>query len=74
MGKSKKRIFNKNTDSKGSILKRDSIINQILSDIRCNNLTEQTKSFITLFGITMEELAEAGAQYEELSAVKHLMF
>lgn len=74
MGKSKKRIFNKNTDLKGSILKRDDIISQILMDIRSNNLSNKTKNFISLFGITMEELSEAGAAYEELSAVKHLIY
>lgn len=70
MGKSKKRIFNKNTDLKGSVLKRKDIVAQILSDIRTNNFNEKTINFISLFGITIEELFEAGAVYEELSAVK----
>ena len=74
MGKSKKRIFNKNTDLKGSILKRNEIISQILMDIRSNSLSNKTIKFISLFGITMEELSEAGAAYEELSAVKHLIY
>ncbi len=74
MGKSKKRIFNKNTDLKGSTLKREDIISQVLSDIRSNSLNDKTKNFIGLFGITIEELSEAGAAYEELSAVKHLIY
>lgn len=74
MGKSKKRIFNKNTDYKGSILKRDEIISQILTDIKTNNLNDRTRNFISLFGITMEELSEAGAAYEELSMIKHLIY
>ena len=73
MGKSKKRIFNKNTDNKGSVLKRHDVIARILSDIKNNKLTDETKRFISLFGITSEELTEAGAAYEELSAVEHLM-
>lgn len=74
MGKSKKRIFNKNTDLKGSVLKRKDIVSQILSDIRTNNFNEKTINFISLFGITIEELFEAGAVYEELSAVeKHFI-
>ncbi len=73
MGKSKKRIFNKNTDNKGSVLKRRDVIARILSDIKNNKLTDETKRFISLFGITSEELTEAGAAYEELSAVEHLM-
>ncbi len=74
MGKSKKRIFNKNTDLKGSTFKRDDIISQILSDIRSNNLNDKTRNFISLFGITIEELSEAGAAYEELSVIKHLIY
>ena len=74
MGKSKKRIFNKNTDLKGSTFKRDDIISQILSDIRSNNLNYKTRNFISLFGITIEELSEAGAAYEELSVIKHLIY
>ncbi len=74
MGKSKKRIFNKNTDLKGSTFKRDDIISQILYDIRSNNLNDKTRNFISLFGITIEELSEAGAAYEELSVIKHLIY
>ncbi len=73
MGKSKKRIFNKNSDSKGSILKRSKIVEKIIFDIRANNLSDETKKFISLFGISLEELSEAGANYEELSAVRHLI-
>ena len=74
MGKSKKRIFNKNTDLKGSTFKRDDIISQILYDIRSNNLNDKTRNFISLFGIKIEELSEAGAAYEELSVIKHLIY
>jgi len=74
MGKSKKRNLNKITDNSGSILKRKEIIRKIITDIRANKLTGQTMNFITLFGITAEELSEAGAAYEELSAVQHLIF
>ena len=74
MGKSKKRIFNKNKDLKGSTFKRDDIISQILYDIRSNNLNDKTRNFISLFGITIEELSEAGAAYEELSVIKHLIY
>ncbi len=73
MGKSKKRIFNKNTEKKGSVLKRQDVINKVLSDIKNNKLTDEAKNFIGLFGITSEELTEAGAAYEELSAVRHLV-
>ena len=73
MGKSKKRSFSKNTANIGNILKRTEIIKGIISDIRNNSLNQESTNLITLFGITMEELSEAGASYEELSAVKHLI-
>ena len=74
MGKSKKRIFNKNTDIKGSILKRSNVISTVINDIKNNKLSDETQKLITLFGITGEELSEAGASYEEISVVKHLIF
>lgn len=73
MGKAKKRNFNKNSFAKGTTLKRNDIVSQILSNIKNKNITDETKNFITLFGITIEELSEAGATYEELSFVKHLI-
>ena len=46
---------------------------QILSDIKNKNISDESKNFVTLFGITIEELSEAGATYEELSIIKHLI-
>ena len=74
MGKSKKRILNKSNETLKPLLKRKTVINNIIKDIKNNNLREDTKNFISLFGITLEELSEAGISYEELSAVKHLIF
>lgn len=72
MGKSKKRIFNKNTDNKGMVLKRKEVISNILLSLKSNKITDETKNLISLFGISMEELFEAGAEYEDMTAVKHL--
>ncbi|MCD7879864.1 MAG: hypothetical protein LUG16_08030 [Candidatus Gastranaerophilales bacterium] len=72
MGKSKKRIFNKNTSTKGVSFRRQEIILQIYKDIKASNINEETQKFITLFGITPEELLEAGVSFEELHAVKHI--
>ena len=73
MGKAKKRNFNKNSYEKGTTLKRSDIISQIIFDIKNKKLSDETKNFIGLFGITIEELSEAGATYEELSIIKHLI-
>lgn len=73
MGKAKKRNFNKNSSEKGTTIKRSDIISQVISDVKNKKLTDETKNFITLFGITIEELSEAGATFEELSIAKHLI-
>ncbi len=73
MGKSKKRIFNKNKTNTGSIMKRSDIIEQVISSLRNNNLTTETKKLISLFGISAEELSEAGANFEEISAIEEII-
>ncbi len=72
MGKSKKRIFNKNTDDRGITLKRKEVISIVLHAIKTNNIKEEISKYISLFGITIEELLEEGADYEEITALKHL--
>jgi len=74
MGKSKKRNFNKNTKSKGSVLKRNDAVAAVISDIRKNVITDETRHFINLFGIRAEELTESGASIEELSLFKYLFY
>lgn len=73
MGKSKKRGFLRGNDKIGSVLKRQDVVLQILSAIRKNTLTDEILGLISLFGITAEELSEAGASFEELSAVKNVI-
>ena len=72
MGKSKKRIFNKNKDESGTVLKRNEAIEKVLCAIKMRKINEDTEKLISLFGISIEELFEAGAAYEEISALKHL--
>lgn len=73
MGKSKKRIFNKHKNANGSSIKREDAVKSILKSIKNNILDVETKNLISLFGISAEELAEAGATYEELKALKSLI-
>lgn len=73
MGKSKKRGFHRSNDKIGSVLKRQDVILTVLSSIRKNALTDEILGLISLFGITAEELSEAGASFEELSAVKNVI-
>ncbi len=72
MGKSKKRILNKNTEDLGLTLKRKEVILKILTDIKNNKISDETQKLICLFGITIEELLENGAGYEEISALKDI--
>ncbi len=72
MGKSKKRNFNKNTENKGAVYKRSEAVLSVVSDIRNNAITGNTRLQINLFGITEEELTEAGATLEEVSLVRNL--
>lgn len=73
MGKSKKRNFNKNTDALGSVIKRSDVVSTVLLAVRNNNITDEIKNHITLFGITPEELTEAGATLEEIKVFKRFM-
>ena len=70
MGKAKKRNFNKKTDALGSIIKRSDVIESVLFSIKNNNITDDIKNKISLFGITPEELIEAGATLEEIKVLK----
>lgn len=69
MGKSKKRIFNKHKCD-GISIKRIDAVSGVLKNIKNNVLDTETKNLLSLFGISAEELAEAGATYEELMALK----
>lgn len=73
MGKAKKRNFYNCTKSGGILppaFSREDAIKKVIENIKANNLSEDTKDIITLFGITPEELSEAGAAYEDLLALK----
>jgi hypothetical protein len=73
MGKSKKRIFNKNSSEKGIIYRRSEIISKVISDIKDRCIRDDTKNFITLFGITAEELLENGLSLEDVSILQNFL-
>ena len=76
MGKAKKRNFQTCINSGGNVgslpvnLSRKKAIEFAIKKLKDNNLDNEAKDLITLFGITAEELAEAGATYEDLVALK----
>lgn len=72
MGKSKKRILNKTTQTTGTALTRNEAVITILKNIKQNKQKKETANLINLFGITTEELLEAGAGFEEISSIKYM--
>lgn len=71
MGKCKKRTLNRPLlENK---LTRSEAVKIIISRIHSNILDTETKNLLTLFGITPEELTEAGATYEEALLLKKFM-
>lgn len=64
MGKSKKRGFNRKDINDFHKLSREEAIATVISFIKEDNV--EAYGLITLFGLSAEELLEAGADYEEV--------
>ena len=63
MGKAKKRSLALGIYNKLSNITREEAVNQIVKNI---NAKQEAIELITLFGITADELLEAGASYEDV--------
>ncbi len=72
MGKSKKRIFNRNKNETGTLLKREDALRTVIHALKSNDLTPETLNLIGIFGFTHEELSENGLTYEELKLLPHI--
>ncbi len=72
MGKAKKRNLH-NRQNGLTTMSREQAVKEIISRIRAVDFGPQTKDIIGLFGINAEELAEAGATYEELKALGQII-
>ena len=73
MGKAKKRSLNRIQTASGGTIKREEIIKKIINDIKRKEISTETKSMISLFGILPEELSESGATIEELSIFNKIL-
>ena len=71
MGKSKARIFRKGINDRFSNISRVSAIDNVVVFLKSNSISE-AKELITMFGLTAEELLEAGADYESIVALKNI--
>lgn len=79
MGKAKKRNFYNLSKSGAAVnlnapsISREDAIKEVIRKIDNNDFSDATKDIISLFGINAEELAEAGAAYEDLVALKAVL-
>lgn len=63
MGKAKKRILHKSNSS--LFMTRETAVSKVFNMLS-NNSRMEADNLITLFGLTAEELSEAGVPYEDL--------
>lgn len=71
MGKSKTRIFRKGINNQITKMTRnDAVINS--SKLLNENCLNEAKDLITMFGLSAEELLEAGASYESVKAIENI--
>ena len=71
MGKSKTRIFRKGINDQITKITRDSAIVKASKSLN-SGLPTEAKSLITMFGLTAEELLEAGTNYEAIVSIKNI--
>ena len=69
MGKAKKRNFEKCRHLYTLSLNRKEAIDRVLGRFRCNVFDSESKSLISLFGLSQEELSESGASWEAIEKV-----
>ena len=71
MGKSKSRIFRKGINDQIPKLSREDAINEVVKYLNMTN-TSEAHGLITMFGLSAEEILEAGASYESVVAIKNI--
>ena len=71
MGKSKSRIFRKGINDQITKISRNDAIVETVKYLNANKNNE-AHNLITRFGLTAEEILEAGASYEAVVAMKNI--
>lgn len=71
MGKSKKRIIYKGKNLQFTNLTREEAVKTAVEFLNSNS--KEAYSLITLFGLTAEEILEAGASYESVKGMESLL-
>jgi len=76
MGKCKKRTFQRtNSSSKLNFMTREDAVSSISKTFISKNNNDYKSAYdtISLFGISAEELSEAGVPYENLKALSNIL-
>jgi len=73
MGKAKKRILHKTNSS--LFMTRESALNEVFASILKPKRESRVRALdlITLFGLSAEELSEAGVPYENIKALESII-
>ena len=71
LGKSKKRIIYKGKNQQFTNLSRQDAIEMAVDML--NSSVKEEYSLITLFGLSAEEMLEAGASYEAVKGMENLL-
>lgn len=71
MGKSKTRIFRKGINDTIPKISRIDAINEVVKSLEKQDNTA-AKRLITMFGLSAEEILEAGASYESVVSMKNI--
>lgn len=72
MGKSKARILRKGINDQIPRLSRENAILETVKHLE-HNSNNQAKNLITMFGLSAEEILEAGGSYEAVVALKNIL-
>ncbi|MDD3593325.1 MAG: hypothetical protein PHX18_01725 [Candidatus Gastranaerophilales bacterium] len=74
MGKAKQRSFARARNSyKKYDMTREQAVDFVVSELIINNNYDNAKEFIMLFGLTADELGEAGLSYEHLRSLGRII-
>jgi hypothetical protein len=71
MGKSKTRILRKGKNNQITNMSRENAVDKTAEFLNTNNIPDAI-DLITMFGLTAEEILEAGASYEAVTAIKNI--
>ena len=73
MSKSKRRILHRNKDNVLINCSREEAVRFVTSSIKSKNFNTDAKKMLSLFGISGEELLEAGLNWEELKVISSFL-